>query len=115
MKKILILLLIVLIGCTNEISSEPVLVGENGVICEKLVVAIDEANYKEFLRLSDKGDNMGILRLKAKDKTFIVEPNTVVNVASFHLLLNEVIIMNGEHTGKRGFVPFEFVRHECWD
>jgi len=112
MKKIMILLLIVLMGCTNS-TSEPVLVGDNGFICEEVMVAIDEATFDEFTKLSNAGDNIGVLRLKSRDKVFTVQPNTVVIMVKIHTFLNEIKIISGDHAGKNGFIYYDDVKSEC--
>lgn len=117
MKKILMLAMalgLVVSGCGVETSSTGVPVGQSGILTRNTgttsPVAMTEEIMDTFLKSWRIGDSYGNTNLIMSGTVFLVDHGTKVLVIDSHSFTRKIRILEGEHTGKAGWVPYEWVK-----
>lgn len=75
-----------------------------------VIVSIDEASFNELIGYVIVNDLGGLGRLVAAKKVFDANNGTRVRVLEVYYSKIKVRILEGEHEGKEGWVPYEYVK-----
>ena len=74
-----------------------------------LPVALDEEAWQAMWDAVVAGDDYGMAELVATGRVLAVESGTRVRVIDTGLFRNKIRVLEGEHTGRGGWVAYEFV------
>jgi len=96
----------------KEEVSDNLKIGEEGRLVsdlDEITVAIDEKALDDFIDAAIAKDTIGYTQMLNSGQLFLVPKNTKVLVLDNKLFTTKIRILEGEHYGKSGWVPFEKV------
>lgn len=117
-------ILLVAFGGGGEKSSSPATqssilgVGEEGILNNNsdkndvsgvAILAVDEKAFDDFIQAQIADDKLGYSQMLGAGRFFVVDNGTAVKVIDTGFAKRKVRILEGEHLGKSGWIPYEFV------
>lgn len=87
--------------------------GETGVLSvdgKDILVGIEKEDFDKIVKSSVAGDTYGIVEIVAQGKAFYVKDKTKVLIIDRDTFSRQVRILEGDMTGKTGWVPYEFIK-----
>jgi hypothetical protein len=88
--------------------------GENAVLSHanwtNVPVALGKATVHDLARMAERGDAGGVQKLSESGAVLMVASNTLVRVTGDSYNERHIVIQNGPHAGKSGWVPYEWLR-----
>lgn len=114
----LLMVLLVLSGCSNDsitksqTSDKTVLAGEEGILDNGIdisSVAVTKEALNELNKAANAKDEIGYEQIFLQGNAFLVKSGTSVLVLDNDVFTVKVRILEGEHRGKSGWVPYEWV------
>jgi hypothetical protein len=116
MKKLILLAMVLalfLVGCTND-NTSAISVGQNGILTRGSGTTSPVSTTKDimdkFFKAYRINDTYEIGALVSSGQVFLVNHGTKVLVIDSGQYVLKVRILEGEHRGKAGWVPHEYVR-----
>jgi len=93
---------------------EPADVGSESIISvpglNEVYIAVDKEVFDEWIKACNAKDYIGVAQMEALGKLFVVSNGTKVLVIDRHTFSREVRILEGNATGKSGWLPYEWLK-----
>lgn len=113
---VFVLILIFLSSVGSNISNEVprVSVGEAGILrlpssSDDIIVSVSEVALERFIKASIANDRLGVAQMVLNGEGFLVQSGTKILVIDSTTFQRKVRILEGEHFGRSGWVPYEWV------
>ena len=87
-------------------ATQPLEVGETGVIDQWTVVAVDRESHNQQLKARLADDKKGYVELFVADKIFIVNQHVKALVIDKGSILRKIRILEGEQQGQIGWISY---------
>ncbi len=99
---------------TNSNKQTSKFTGDEGILyvegLDKVGVATTKAALDELTKASVARDSIGYARVYQEGRAFQVKTNTKILVLENTFTTTKVRILEGEHYGKSGWVPYEWIK-----
>jgi len=109
------LLVIFLVGCGGSESKDTSSLEVGKVVettssAKAILLATNQANYKELTKFMVADDKVGVEKMFGNGKLFLIQTGTEVKILQITSNGIEVRVQEGEHSNRAGWIPSEFLK-----